>query len=152
MVVTLLLETFPFPLMHGAIDTTGTERVNPRMLNPSEMMCSHYVAFTKQLETMGELLAERRDSRIVFVTTTTKWMVREYLSSPAAKRIPNLLVISDPQLQEVLFLVCHRNLHQTGAIYRVIQKSRTTGRNFSSNYDIDLRFKTFFLISRGKLF
>ncbi|XP_072152297.1 ionotropic receptor 21a [Bemisia tabaci] len=104
MVVTLLLETFPFPLMHGAIDTTGTERVNPRMLNPSEMMCSHYVAFTKQLETMGELLAERRDSRIVFVTTTTKWMVREYLSSPAAKRIPNLLVISDPQLQEVLFL------------------------------------------------
>jgi len=44
------------------------------------------------------------------------------------------------------------NHHRIRSIYRVIQKSRTTGHNFSSNYDIDLRFVASFLISRGKLF
>ena len=62
---------------------------------PPRDRCRHIVALVDDVMSAGELLGNLSEPRVVLVTRSPRWRIRDYLASQAARNIRNLLVAQD---------------------------------------------------------
>lgn len=84
-----------FPTTNGFID-----KFNISVLNKDEgrRFCFHFIIFSNDEELATSKLGFQPNNKVVIVSTFSKFQLTEFLASPVARNIMNLLVIVDPLL------------------------------------------------------
>lgn len=83
------------PLMHGFIDKFNVSHLYN---NEGRQFCFNFVIFSNDEELAITKLDFQLTSKVVVVSTFSRYQLHEFLASPTARNIVNLLIISDPIL------------------------------------------------------
>lgn len=73
--------------------------------------CFNFLILANDVEITLTKLDFQLKSRVVLVTTMSRWQLSEFLESEAVRNIQNLLVISDPVLQREMYMVLTLKLY-----------------------------------------
>ncbi|KAK3930163.1 Ionotropic receptor 21a [Frankliniella fusca] len=74
---------------------TRRRRGSWRHVLPPRQKCRHILAIVDDVMSVGALLGNLSEPRVVVVTRSPRWRIRDYLASAVARNIRNLLVVHD---------------------------------------------------------
>lgn len=84
------------PYIHGFMDKFNLTQI---IAGTGRQFCFHYVIFGNDEDSIVNKLDFQLTSRVVFVTTMSKYQLQEFIQTPGARNILNFLLISDPVMQ-----------------------------------------------------
>lgn len=88
------LQTMPVTFYQGSIKD-NYEPGNPNFKNHIDTNCKSYILFLSEPEMARKILGPQTDSRVVVVSSSSQWKLRDFLSSESSSNIVNLLVIGE---------------------------------------------------------
>ncbi|XP_037709240.1 ionotropic receptor 21a [Drosophila subpulchrella] len=107
-----LFKTIPITFYHGEINA-GYEAKNARFTSHIDSNCKSYILFLSDPLMTRKILGAQTESRVVLVSRSTQWRLRDFLSSELSSNIVNLLVIgeslmADPMRERPYVLYTHK--------------------------------------------
>ncbi|XP_043648279.1 ionotropic receptor 21a [Drosophila teissieri] len=107
-----LFKTIPITFYHGEINS-GYEAKNKRFTSHIDSNCKSYILFLSDPLMTRKILGPQTESRVVLVSRSTQWKLRDFLSSELSSNIVNLLVIgeslmADPMRERPYVLYTHK--------------------------------------------
>ncbi|XP_017046092.1 ionotropic receptor 21a [Drosophila ficusphila] len=107
-----LFKTIPITFYHGEINA-DYEAKNSRFTSHIDSNCKSYILFLSDPLMTRRILGPQTDSRVVLVSRSTQWKLRDFLSSELSSNIVNLLVIgeslmADPMRERPYVLYTHK--------------------------------------------
>ncbi|KAM8720027.1 hypothetical protein ACLKA7_006135 [Drosophila subpalustris] len=107
-----LFKTIPITFYHGDINE-NYEPINRQFNSHIDSNCKSYILFLSDPLMARKILGPQTESRVVLVSTSSQWKLRDFLSSEYSSNIVNLLVIgeslmSSPQLERPYVLYTHK--------------------------------------------
>ncbi|XP_017872899.1 PREDICTED: ionotropic receptor 21a-like [Drosophila arizonae] len=89
-----LFKTMPVTFYHGSIKDNFEPR-NPNFMNHIDTNCKSYILFLSEPVMARKILGPQTDSRVVVISSSSQWKLRDFLSSESSSNIVNLLVIGE---------------------------------------------------------
>ncbi|XP_033151273.1 ionotropic receptor 21a [Drosophila mauritiana] len=107
-----LFKTIPITFYHGEINA-DYEAKNKRFTSHIDSNCKSYILFLSDPLMTRKILGPQTESRVVLVSRSTQWRLRDFLSSELSSNIVNLLVIgeslmADPMRERPYVLYTHK--------------------------------------------
>ncbi|KAH8352037.1 hypothetical protein KR084_001438, partial [Drosophila pseudotakahashii] len=107
-----LFKTIPITFYHGEINA-GYEAKNAHFSSHIDSNCKSYILFLSDPLMTRKILGPQTESRVVLVSRSTQWRLRDFLSSELSSNIVNLLVIgeslmADPMRERPYVLYTHK--------------------------------------------
>lgn len=102
----------PVTFYHGEINERY-EPQNPNFTRHIDNNCKSYILFLSEPLMARKILGPQTESRVVLVSSSSQWKLRDFLSSDLSSNIVNLLVIGE-SLMEI-----SERVSTTKAEYRV---------------------------------
>ncbi|XP_016979349.1 ionotropic receptor 21a [Drosophila rhopaloa] len=107
-----LFKTIPITFYHGEIND-DYESKNSRFTSHIDSNCKSYILFLSDPLMTRKILGPQTESRVVLVSRSTQWRLRDFLSSELSSNIVNLLVIgeslmADPMRERPYVLYTHK--------------------------------------------
>ncbi|KAH8414922.1 hypothetical protein KR215_010819, partial [Drosophila sulfurigaster] len=107
-----LFKTIPITFYHGDINESF-EPVNRKFNSHIDANCKSYILFLSDPLMARKILGPQTDSRVVLVSSSTQWKLRDFLSSELSSNIVNLLVIGEslmasPERERPYVLYTHK--------------------------------------------
>ncbi|XP_020800884.1 ionotropic receptor 21a [Drosophila serrata] len=107
-----LFKTLPITFYHGEINARY-EAKNSHFTSPIDSNCKSYILFLSDPLMTRKILGAQTESRVVLVSRSTQWKLRDFLSSELSSNIVNLLVIgeslmADPMRERPYVLYTHK--------------------------------------------
>ncbi|XP_030380644.1 ionotropic receptor 21a [Scaptodrosophila lebanonensis] len=107
-----LFKTIPVTFYHGEINSRY-EAKNKKFTSRIDVHCKSYILFLSDPLMTRTILGPQTESRVVLVSRSTQWKLRDFLSSEMSSNIVNLLVIgesliSDPLRERPYVLYTHK--------------------------------------------
>ncbi|XP_041566558.1 ionotropic receptor 21a [Drosophila elegans] len=107
-----LFKTIPITFFHGEING-DYEAKNPRFTSHIDSNCKSYILFLSDPLMTRKIIGPQTESRVVLVSRSTQWRLRDFLSSELSSNIVNLLVIgeslmADPMRERPYVLYTHK--------------------------------------------
>ncbi|XP_039147125.1 ionotropic receptor 21a isoform X3 [Drosophila simulans] len=104
--------TIPITFYHGEINA-DYEAKNKRFTSHIDSNCKSYILFLSDPLMTRKILGPQTESRVVLVSRSTQWRLRDFLSSELSSNIVNLLVIgeslmADPMRERPYVLYTHK--------------------------------------------
>jgi len=87
-------QTIPITFYHGEINA-DYEAKNKRFTSHIDCNCKSYILFLSDPLMTRKILGPQTESRVVLVSRSTQWRLRDFLSSELSSNIVNLLVIGE---------------------------------------------------------
>lgn len=88
------LQTMPVTFYHGSIKDNFEPR-NPNFMSHIDTNCKSYILFLSEPVMARKILGPQTESRVVVVSSSSQWKLRDFLSSESSSNIVNLLVIGE---------------------------------------------------------
>ncbi|EDW39946.1 GL13922 [Drosophila persimilis] len=112
LVLETLFKTIPISFYHGEINARY-EAENPHLTSHIDSNCKSYILFLSDPLMARKILGPQTESRVVLVSRSTQWKLRDFLSSELSSNIVNLLVIgeslmADPMRERPYVLYTHK--------------------------------------------
>lgn len=107
-IIYIFSQTIPITFYHGSIN----ERYEPQNRNFNKHIdnnCKSYILFLSDPLMARKILGPQTDSRVVLVSSSSQWKLRDFLSSEISSNIVNLLVIGESLMaspQQVRVCMC----------------------------------------------
>ncbi|KAH8303948.1 hypothetical protein KR044_000414, partial [Drosophila immigrans] len=89
-----LFKTIPITFYHGDINE-DFEPINRDFNKHIDANCKSYILFLSDPLMARKILGPQTDSRVVLVSSSSQWKLRDFLSSELSSNIVNLLVIGE---------------------------------------------------------
>ncbi|KAH8329413.1 hypothetical protein KR074_010234, partial [Drosophila pseudoananassae] len=107
-----LFKTLPITFYHGEINSRY-EAKNTHFTGHIDSSCKSYILFLSDPLMTRKILGPQTESRVVLVSRSTQWKLRDFLASELSSNIVNLLVIgeslmSDPLRERPYVLYTHK--------------------------------------------
>ncbi|XP_055845959.1 ionotropic receptor 21a [Episyrphus balteatus] len=107
-----LFKNFPITFYHGQISKKN-EPVNSNFRSAMDNNCRSYILFLSDPMRTRKIIGAQIDSRVVIVSRSSQWKLKDFLSSKESSDIVNLLVIGessvgDPQKERPYVLYTHQ--------------------------------------------
>ncbi|XP_017065564.2 ionotropic receptor 21a [Drosophila eugracilis] len=107
-----LFRTIPITFYHGEINA-NYEAKSARFTEHIDSNCKSYILFLSDPLKTRKILGPQTESRVVLVSRSTQWRLRDFLSSELSSNIVNLLVIgeslmADPMRERPYVLYTHK--------------------------------------------
>ncbi|KAH8279620.1 hypothetical protein KR018_008353, partial [Drosophila ironensis] len=107
-----LFKTLPITFYHGEINSRY-EPKNTHFTGHIDSNCKSYILFLSDPLMTRKILGAQTESRVVLVSRSTQWKLRDFLASELSSNIVNLLVIgeslmADPQRERPYVLYTHK--------------------------------------------
>ncbi|XP_030564838.1 ionotropic receptor 21a [Drosophila novamexicana] len=93
-----LLKTMPVTFYHGEINERY-EPQNPNFTRHIDNNCKSYILFLSEPLMARKILGPQTESRVVLVSSSSQWKLRDFLSSDLSSNIVNLLVIGESLME-----------------------------------------------------
>ncbi|KAH8282512.1 hypothetical protein KR054_008107, partial [Drosophila jambulina] len=112
LILETLFKTIPITFYHGEINARY-EAKNSHFTSPIDSNCKSYILFLSDPLMTRKILGAQTESRVVLVSRSTQWKLRDFLSSELSSNIVNLLVIgeslmADPMRERPYVLYTHK--------------------------------------------
>ncbi|BFF96099.1 ionotropic receptor 21a [Drosophila madeirensis] len=101
LVLETLFKTIPTTFYHGEINDRY-EAENPHFTSHIDSSCKSYILFLSDPLMARKILGPQTESRVVLVSRSTQWKLRDFLSSELSSNIVNLLVIGESLMADPL--------------------------------------------------
>lgn len=90
----ILFKTFPFTYYHGEINSRNVAR-NRHLKNNIDSNCKSYILFLSDPLMTRSIIGPQTENRVLVVSRSTQWKLKDFLSSEKSSNIVNLLVIGE---------------------------------------------------------
>ncbi|XP_022233129.2 LOW QUALITY PROTEIN: ionotropic receptor 21a [Drosophila obscura] len=101
LVLETLFKTIPITFYHGEINSRY-EAENRHFTSHIDSNCKSYILFLSDPLMARKILGPQTESRVVLVSRSTQWKLRDFLSSELSSNIVNLLVIGESLMADPL--------------------------------------------------
>ncbi|EDV30811.1 uncharacterized protein Dana_GF14861 [Drosophila ananassae] len=96
-----LFKTLPITFYHGEINSRY-EAKNTHFTSHIDSNCKSYILFLSDPLMTRKILGPQTESRVVLVSRSTQWKLRDFLASELSSNIVNLLVIGESLMADPL--------------------------------------------------
>ncbi|KAH8323497.1 hypothetical protein KR067_012031 [Drosophila pandora] len=96
-----LFKTLPITFYHGEINSRY-EAKNTHFTSYLDSNCKSYILFLSDPLMTRKILGPQTESRVVLVSRSTQWKLRDFLASELSSNIVNLLVIGESLMADPL--------------------------------------------------
>ncbi|XP_061392925.1 ionotropic receptor 21a-like [Musca vetustissima] len=108
----LLFKTFPFTYYHGEINNRYVAH-NRRLKNSIDSNCQSYILFLSDPLMTRSIIGPQTENRVLVISRSTQWKLKDFLSSEKSSNIVNLLVVgesltADPNKERPYVLYTHK--------------------------------------------
>ncbi|XP_075152937.1 ionotropic receptor 21a [Haematobia irritans] len=90
----LLFKTFPFTYYHGEINSRYVAR-NKMLRQPIDSNCKSFILFLSDPLLTRSIIGPQTENRVLVVSRSTQWKLKDFLSSEKSSNIVNLLVVGE---------------------------------------------------------
>ncbi|KAM7353343.1 ionotropic receptor 21a [Cochliomyia hominivorax] len=90
----MLFKSFPISYSHGEINIDFKAK-NKNLKNPNDINCKSYILFLSDPLKTRSIIGPQIDSKVVVVSRSTQWKLKDFLASELSSNIVNLLVIGE---------------------------------------------------------
>ncbi|XP_034490678.1 ionotropic receptor 21a [Drosophila innubila] len=102
-----LFKTMPITFYHGYINE-DYEPINRKLNSYIDSSCKSYILFLSDPLMARKILGPQTESRVVLVSSSSQWKLRDFLSSELSSDIVNLLVIGESLMERPYVLYTHK--------------------------------------------
>ncbi|XP_073825938.1 ionotropic receptor 21a [Musca autumnalis] len=108
----LLFKTLPFTYYHGEINSRY-EALNRRLKTSIDSNCQSYILFLSDPLMTRSIIGPQPENRVLVISRSTQWKLKDFLSSEKSSNIVNLLVVgesltADPNKERPYVLYTHK--------------------------------------------